>query len=67
MNLSDKNDMYASMEKKILYKNNVIFHKNLASETKCPKCKEGRYKPGLKSNSSPRKVIHHFILIPWLL
>ena len=27
MNLSDKNDMYASMEKKILYKNNVIFHK----------------------------------------
>ena len=38
----------------------VLFHKNLASETECPKCKEGRYKPGLKSNSTPRKVRRHF-------
>ena len=33
----------------------------------CPKCKEGRYKPGLKSNSDPRKVLRHFPLIPQLL
>ena len=38
----------------------ALFHKNLASETNCPKCKEGRYKPGLKSNSTPRKVRRHF-------
>ena len=24
----------------------VLFHKNIASETECPKCKEGRYKLG---------------------
>ena len=45
----------------------VLFCKNIASETECPKCKEGRYKPGLKSNSAPRKVLRHFPLIPWLL
>ena len=45
----------------------VLFRKNLASEIECPKCKEGRYKLGLKSNSAPRKVLRHFPLIPWLL
>ena len=45
----------------------VLFRKNLASETECPKCKEGRYKPGLKSNSAPRKFLRHFPLIPRLL
>ena len=40
----------------------ILFCKNLASETKCPKCKEGRSKPGLKSNSSPRKVLRHFLI-----
>jgi hypothetical protein len=45
----------------------VLFHKNLASETKCLKCKEGRYRLGLKSNSAPRKVLCHFPIIPWLL
>jgi hypothetical protein len=45
----------------------VLFHKNLASETKCPKCQEGRYRLGLKSIVVPRKVLLHFLLIPRLL
>jgi hypothetical protein len=45
----------------------VLFCKNYASETECLKCKEARYRLGLKSNLSPRKVLHYFPLIPWLL
>lgn len=45
----------------------VLFRKNLASEIECPKCKEGRYRPGLKSNSALRRALHHFPLIPKLL
>jgi hypothetical protein len=45
----------------------VLFCKKIASETKCPKCKEGRYTSELKSNSSPRKVLDHFPLIPQFL
>ena len=45
----------------------VLFHKNNASETECPKCKKPRYRPGLKSNSTPRKILRHFPVIPRLL
>jgi hypothetical protein len=31
------------------------------------KSNEGRYRQGLKSNLSPRKVLHHFRIIPWFL
>jgi hypothetical protein len=42
----------------------VLFHKNHASETHWLKCKEPRYRPRLKSNSMPRKILHHFSVIP---
>jgi len=45
----------------------VLFCKNIASETECIKCKQGRYKLGMKSNSTPRKVLRHFPLIPLFL
>ena len=45
----------------------VLFRKSHASETECPKCKEPRYRRGLKSNSTPRKILRHFPVIPRLL
>ena len=45
----------------------VLFWKNNASETECPKCKEPGYRLGLKSNSTPRKILCHFPVIPRLL
>ena len=42
----------------------VLFSKNIASETKCLECQEGRYRPRLKSVMVPRKVLDHFPLIP---
>ena len=45
----------------------VLFHKNHACETECLKCKELRYRPRLKSNSAPRKVLRHFLVIQWFL
>ena len=38
----------------------VLFCKNLASEIKCPKCQEGRYKPRFKLIVVPIKVLLHF-------
>ena len=45
----------------------ILFRKKLASEMECTKCKEERYEPGLKSNSSPRNVLRHIPPIPQLL
>lgn len=45
----------------------VLFHKILASETKYSNCQEGRYKRGFRSVMVPKKILHHFLLIPQLL
>ena len=45
----------------------VLFCKSHASETECLKCKEPRYRQGLKSNLAPRNILCHFPVIPRLL
>ena len=45
----------------------VLFRKKHATKTTCLKCKEPRYIPRLKSNSTPRKILRHIPVIMQLL